>query len=178
MKKDIEKKIEIPQDVEAKQETNTIIIKGPKGEIQRTFKIPNVEINVKGKEITLKSKKATRIAGKNLFTTIAHIKNMIHGVKNLYTYKLKICNSHFPMNVTINGNKLIIKNFLGEKYPRELILSDKVKAKVNGDQIILESPDIEEAGKTASNIEQRARITGRDRRIFQDGIYIIEKGQR
>ncbi len=77
-----------------------------------------------------------------------------------------------------NGNKLIIKNFLGEKYPRESILSDKVKTKVNGDQIIIESPDIEEAGKTASNIEQRARITGRDRRIFQDGIYIIEKGQR
>ncbi len=178
MKKDIERKITLPEDVEAKQEGNTLIIKGPKGETKRAFKIPHAEITLKGKEIIFKATKATKIESKNIFTTIAHINNMIYGVKNPYIFKLKICNSHFPMNVAVSGSKLIIKNFLGEKYPRELELGTQVKVKVNGDQITVESSDIEEAGKTASNIEQISRITGRDRRVFQDGIYITEKGER
>lgn len=177
MKKDIEKKIIVPEDIEMTQEEFTIMIRGPKGEIKRTFKIPFVEITTKNKEITLKAKKATKIESKNIFTTMAHIKNMIAGVKNPYVFTLKICNSHFPMNVVVSGSKLIIKNFLGEKYPREIQLSNKVKVTVNGDQIMVESPDIEEAGKTASNIEQITKITDKDRRIFQDGIYITEKGK-
>ena len=33
----------------------------------------------------------------------------------------------------------------------------------------------ERTGRIASNIEQAVRITGKDRRRFQDGIFIIEK---
>ena len=52
---------------------------------------------------------------------------------------------------------------------------ENVNVKIEGDVIVIESTDKEAAGKTATNIEQLTRITDKDRRIFQDGIYVIEK---
>ena len=47
--------------------------------------------------------------------------------------------------------------------------------KVDGDLVTVQSTSKELAGQTAADIEQLCRVTGRDRRIFQDGIWIIEK---
>ena len=47
--------------------------------------------------------------------------------------------------------------------------------KVKGQEIIVEGIDKEATGQTAANIEQATRITKWDRRVFQDGIYIVEK---
>ena len=79
------------------------------------------------------------------------------------------------MSVKIENNFLIILNFLGEKIPRKAIILPDVKVSVNGDIIIVESSNLENAGQTAANIEIATKIRNRDRRIFQDGIYIIEK---
>ena len=46
---------------------------------------------------------------------------------------------------------------------------------VQGDKITVESPNKEDAGQTASEIELLTRISKKDPRVFQDGIYIIEK---
>ena len=100
---------------------------------------------------------------------------MIKGVAEGFIYKLKICAGHFPMNVTIEGNNVIIKNFLGEKIPRKSKIAPGVKAQVKGDEIIIESCNLESAGQTASNIEQATRVKARDRRIFMDGIWITSK---
>jgi len=79
------------------------------------------------------------------------------------------------MNCTVTGGQFVIKNFLGEKVPRIVKLRSGVTVKIDGDKVFIESPDKELAGQTAADIEQATRITGRDLRIFQDGIYIIEK---
>ena len=79
------------------------------------------------------------------------------------------------MNVSINNEELIVKNFLGEKAPRILKIKPGVTAKVEGSDIIIESTNKELAGQAAADIEQLTRITNKDRRIFQDGIYITEK---
>jgi len=108
-------------------------------------------------------------------TIAAHIRNMISGVKEKFTYELKICSGHFPMTVKIEGNKVIIKNFLGEKINRESKIIPGSEVEIKKEFITVKSVSKEIAGQTAANFEAATKITGRDRRVFQDGIYIINK---
>ncbi|MBI4141245.1 50S ribosomal protein L6, partial [Candidatus Woesearchaeota archaeon] len=96
-------------------------------------------------------------------------------VQQPYTYLLKICSGHFPINVSVNGNQFIVKNFLGEKYPRTMTIKQGAKVTIQGDKITVESPDKEKAGQTSSEIELLTRISKRDPRVFQDGIYLVQK---
>ena len=105
----------------------------------------------------------------------SHILNSVGGCKKPYVYKLKICSGHFPMNVSVQGREFMVKNFLGEKFPRKLHLKENVDVKVDGEIITVESNYKERAGQTAADIEQLTKIRGRDLRIFQDGIWIINK---
>ena len=55
-------------------------------------------------------------------------------------------------------------------------IKEGVKVAVEGDKVKVEGTDKELVGQTAANIETLTKIKGRDRRIFQDGIFIINKG--
>ena len=79
------------------------------------------------------------------------------------------------MQIAMEGNTIVIKNFFGEKIPRKTNLPKDVQVKIQGDKISVTGPDVEKVGKTASLIEQTCRIANRDRRVFQDGIFFIEK---
>ncbi len=175
MKKEINEEIEFPQGVSVSYESNNIIVKGPKGEVKRHFFDPKIKVKVEGNKLNFINKKSTKREVKKIYSYKAHLKNIITGVQNPFVYKLKICSGHFPMNVTVSGDKFVVKNFLGEKIPREMKIKKGVNIKIIGDQINVESPDIELAGNTASDIEQLVRISKRDLRIFQDGIYLTDK---
>jgi len=100
---------------------------------------------------------------------------MVAGVKEGFTYEMKIVYSHFPLKATVKGSEFIIENFLGEKFPRKTRILGETKVEVKGDQVLLTGADVEAVGQTAANIEQATRIRGFDPRIFQDGIYITKK---
>jgi large subunit ribosomal protein L6 len=171
----IEEKISIPEDVNIEIIENTIKVKGPKGELKRILIHPKIKFELKDNTLNLSTTKPSQREKTMINTFKAHIKNMIKGVKENYIYKMKICSGHFPMNVSIKENNIIINNFLGEKIPRKSKILPNVKIDIQGDIIILESNNKESVGQTAANIEQATRVTNRDRRIFQDGIFIIEK---
>lgn len=175
MKQDITETITIPQGITATASDSTITIKGPKGELTRAFIIPGITLTIKENTISLKTKQASRHEKTAINTTKAHINNMIRGTQEPFKYILKICSGHFPMTVTITKEECSVKNFLGEKVPRKTRIPAGAEAKVEGDKITIMSTNRELAGQAASNIEQLMQVRGRDRRVFQDGIYIIEK---
>lgn len=175
MKQKFFQEIEIPETVEVELKEEQVKIKGKEGENIREFKLGKLNIEKKDNKIIIEYEKATKKEKKIINTSSAHIKNMIKGVQEKFKYELKICSSHFPMNVEKKEEKIIIKNFLGEKTPRESIILPNVEIQIEKEIITVESIDKEAAGQTAANLEQATKIKGRDIRIFQDGIYITNK---
>jgi large subunit ribosomal protein L6 len=175
MKGKIEEIVELPEGISCLIEINKLTIKGPKGENIRVFQDPKVNIETKENKIFLVANPGTKKEKTKIGSFKAHVKNMIKGVNEPFIYKLKICSGHFPMNVSISGEKFIVKNFLGEKVPRQINIKKGAKVTIDAQEVTVESLSKEVAGQVAADIEQLCRITNRDRRIFQDGIYIINK---
>ncbi len=171
----ITKEIEIPNNVDASINERFLVIKGPKGDIRKNVKQHQISIKINDKKIMLESDGSGRRNKKLINSLAAHVKNAIRGSLQNHTYVLKICSGHFPMNVTISSNRLIVKNLLGEKVPRVLELKEGADVKVEGDIIHVTSINKEIAGQVSADIEQLTRRPGYDTRIFQDGIYIINK---
>lgn len=174
-KRGIAKEIELPDDASASLDGQLLVVKGPKGEVSKQLKQRNISIRIDNKKIVLESGRATKENKKILGSLTAHVKNMIKGSFQSYTYTLKICSGHFPMNAGISGNKLIVKNFLGEKVPRVLHLKEGADVKIDVDLIHVTSTNKEIAGQVSADIEQLTRRPGYDTRIFQDGIYLINR---
>lgn len=174
-KERITKIVELPNGVMASMTGRTLQIKGAKGEVRREIKQRNVSILADSTKIILESKGETKKDKKIMGSLAAHIKNMIKGSAQNHTYVLKVCSGHFPINVSVANKRLIVKNFLGEKIPRELELKNEVSVKVEGELIYVTSPNKETAGQVSADIEQLTRRPGYDTRVFQDGIYVINK---
>ncbi len=175
-KRALEAKIALPEGVSAGLENNIISLKGPAGEVKRRLVYPGIVVKLADKNISVSAKNTTARSKKIVFTFQSHIKNMVKGVEEGYQYILKICSGHFPMTVAVQGEQLIIKNFVGEKMSRTVQIPQGVKVKVEGDKVVINSPDKELAGMTASRIEEKTKRRAFDPRIFQDGVYLIEKG--
>ena len=94
-----------------------------------------------------------------------------------FTFKMKIAYSHFPITVDTDGNKILIKNFIGERNPRitHKAGSHPIDVKATKEDVVISGIDKEEVGQTAANIQKTCRIRHKDKRIFQDGIYVYEK---
>jgi len=178
MRKEIIQQIEIPEGVEANLEGNKLIVKGEKGENEREFKIGKIDFQKKDNLIILRDKKATKKEKKIINTVASHIRNMLKGVKENFEYKLKICSSHFPITVDIQDNEATVKNFLGEKIPRKVKIPKNVEVNIDREIITITSNDKESAGQAAANFEKATKIRNKDRRIFQDGIFITNKAGR
>lgn len=176
MHKTLNYSVPVPGNVDVTVKDGLVCVKGPKGEIKRVLGAPNVVLGATKEKVSLTSENATRREKMHMGTMRSHIRNMIAGVQTPYMFKLKICSSHFPMNVAVQGGtQLVVKNFLGEKVPRTISFDKDVSVKIAGDVIEISSPDLEAAGRVASKFEGLTFVNNRDRRIFQDGIYITDK---
>jgi large subunit ribosomal protein L6 len=167
--------IKIPNGVEAKVSGNTIAVKGKLGEVKRTFPAEKITIKTKDDNIVLSVDSENRKQRALLGTWSGHVQNMIHGVADGIEYKMKVVYSHFPMTVKSQGDSVLIENFLGERFPRKTRILPNVKVNVKGQDITINGFDLDNVAQTAANIEQVTRIRKLDPRVFQDGIYIIEK---
>ncbi len=175
MKKQITEKIEIPQGIICDIKDKTITVSGNSNSLNREISNPHISAIVEGNYIVFKCAGGNKINYKTIKSYAAHVKNMFEGVKAPYTYVLESCNVHFPMTLKVDQERLTINNFLGEKVPRHARIISGVKVDVKGQKITISSSNKEAAGQTAANIEKATKVRNRDRRVFQDGIYIVEK---
>ena len=170
-----EERVKILEGIDISLEGSVISAKGPKGESSKNFTHSLISLIKQGDDIVLISSKKSQRDKKIIKTYQKLITNLFEGVLNGFVYKLKVCSSHFPMSVSIKNNVFEVKNFIGESVPRKLLLKPGPSVKIDGDIITIEGCDKELAGQVAADIEQLMKRPAFDRRIFQDGIYIIEK---
>jgi len=175
MRREIFQEIEVPEGVNVKIEDNTIFVSGKMGENTKKFRSSKVEFKVSNGKVFIGNKGATKKEKKIINTYAAHLRNMIRGSSEGFEYILKSVYSHFPITVEIHGNEAIIKNFLGEKIPRKSKILDGVKVSIKNDVITVSSASKESSGQTAANFENSTKVGKRDRRVFQDGIFITNK---
>jgi len=175
MRKKYEVKVEIPEGIKCVVSQNVLNCSKGNATITRKNSGKGTNMAVSGEEIVLSCTRANKKDIANIHSQAAHIRNLFLGLNEGFIYELEICNVHFPMTVKLEGNKLVINNFLGEKVPRNAEIVEGVNVKIDGSKIKITSADIEKAGQTAANIEKASRVRNKDRRIFQDGIFITKK---
>jgi large subunit ribosomal protein L6 len=175
MKYKLYEELDIPKGVSVNLMNGIFTVKGAAGEVSRQLYNPRIASRLDEEKIVFESKSATK-REKNLTNTfIAHLKVMFKGASKGHNYKLKVCASHFPMTVSVKGSQLEIKNFFGEQVSRFVNIPQGASVKVQGQVISVESTSKELAGQTAARIEHATKRPGFDKRIFQDGIFIIDK---
>lgn len=173
---EIKETIEIPSDVEISVEEKTVQVKGEKGSLSKILSHPKIDLKVKDDIIEISCSNYPKRKEKALIGTFkAHIKNMIKGVTEGFEYQMKTVYSHFPIKTSVESNEFIIQNFLGERSPRKAKILENVNVEINGDDIKISGINKEAVGQTAANIERAAKVKRRDIRIFQDGVYIVNK---
>jgi large subunit ribosomal protein L6 len=175
MVKEIARQVEIPEGVAVTVDGNTVTVKGPKGEVSRQLSYPEIEIKKEESQLIVNSRLDRKQHRAMVGTLAAHISNMIAGVSRGYEYKMKVVYSHFPIQLKEASNELIITNFLGERKSRSATILPGAKVEIGKDEVTITGIDKEQVGQTMANIEQATRVRGFDIRIFQDGIYLVDK---
>mmetsp|Transcript_32529 Transcript_32529/g.48241 ORF Transcript_32529/g.48241 Transcript_32529/m.48241 type:complete len:198 (-) Transcript_32529:162-755(-) len=185
------KSIEIPEGVTVEIKSRRVKVTGPRGTLERDFKHVDMDLMKITGEVDEEGNKApdtvrvdvwfaTRKQLPNVRTITSHIDNMFTGVTRGFLYKMRFVYSHFPINVTLTGDQVEIRNFLGEKRVRKVKLPNGVsyvRTSTVKDQIELSGNDIALVSLTAAKIQQATNIRHKDLRKFLDGIYVSEKGE-
>ncbi|WP_456474529.1 50S ribosomal protein L6 [Candidatus Pyrohabitans sp.] len=167
--------VEIPEGVDVELLGENVVVRGPKGELQKRLTYPGIRLYKEDGSVTIEARFPKRRQRAMVGTFASHIRNMIKGVTQGFTYRMKVVYSHFPITVKVQGREIVVENFLGEKVPRKTEIFGDCTVKVSGQEITVEGINKEEVGQTVARIEQLTRVRKRDPRVFQDGIYLVER---
>jgi len=148
---DLDISVELPAGVTAKYSEGQIMVVGPLGKVSQDFsKIP-VDLEIKGNEVRILTHGTRRKNRSILNTAKSLVHNAVEGVTKGYEYKLKVIYAHFPVTVKVQGNRILVENFYGERSPRVAEIIGDTKAEVQGEDVILQGVSIQDVGQTAAN---------------------------
>ena len=167
--------IELPDDVTAEADGLELSVSGPNGSVERRLWYPDVDVGVDDGVVYIDSDAEDAKTTATMGTFESHVENIIHGVTEGWEYEMTVLYAHFPMQVHVEGDEVVIENFLGERAPRRTTIHGDTEVEVDGEEIVLRGPNKEDVGQTAADIEQLTRVTDKDTRVFQDGVYITRK---
>ncbi|ONN44447.1 50S ribosomal protein L6 [Enterococcus mundtii] len=138
----------IPEGVTITQDGNNVTVKGPKGELTRTFSA-DIKMNIEGNKVTFTrpndSKEMKTIHG----TTRANFNNMVVGVSEGFQKGLELIGVGY--RAQMQGTKLVLN--VGYSHPVEITPPTGVTVEVpSNTQVIVKGANKEEVGELAANI--------------------------
>lgn len=140
--------LEIPQGVTLTNNSNVITVKGPKGELTRSFH-PDMTIKVEENVLTVERPSDNKEHRSLHGTTRAILGNMVDGVTKGYERGLELIGVGY--RATKTGNKLVLS--VGYSHPVEIQPEEGIEIEVpSNTKIIVKGIDKERVGAVASNI--------------------------
>jgi large subunit ribosomal protein L6 len=167
--------VKIPENVKVSLKTHMLNVEGPLGKTYKNFRKIPVDIEINDNMVLLKAQGTRNSSYAIMNTARSIIRNLLEGVVDGYTIKMKVVFSHFPINVKIDGKRVLIENFQGERAPRVTKIWGETKVVPKGDDVIITGHVLTDVSQTAAEIEDGSRVKNKDHRVFLDGIYKFEK---
>lgn len=141
------KGIVIPEKTEVSINSGMVLVKGPKGSLERIFQ-PIISITINGKDISLAPIKENNQSRAMWGTYASHIKNMIKGVNDGFEKKLILEGVGYKSQV--NGKKLVLA--LGFSHPVEVDIPTGLEVKAEKNLITISGIDKELVGSFSAKI--------------------------
>ena len=142
------KVIALPAGVELTNKDNVVTVKGPKGELTRTFS-KDIDIRVEGTEVTLHRPNDTKEMKTIHGTTRALLNNMVHGVSEGFKKELEMRGVGY--RAQLQGNKLVLA--VGKSHPDEVEAPEGITFELpNPTTIVVSGISKEVVGQTAAYV--------------------------
>ncbi|KPN15140.1 50S ribosomal protein L6 [Bacillus australimaris] len=166
------KLIEIPSGVTVTNNDNTVTVKGPKGELTRTFH-PDMEIKIEDNVLTVSRPSENKEHRALHGTTRSLIANMVEGVSKGFERGLELIGVGY--RAAKSGNKLVLN--VGYSHPVEIVPEAGVEVEVPSQtKVIVKGIDKERVGALASNIRAvRAPEPYKGKGIRYEGEFVRRK---
>lgn len=139
--------IAVPAKTEITVVDGSVVVKGPLGELRRTFK-SDIAISVADGVVTLAPKENPEMWSALWGTYASHIKNMIAGVNKAYEKKLIV--EGVGYRAEIKGKDLVMQ--LGFSHPVTLPVPEGITISIEKNTISLSAIDKELLGQFAATI--------------------------
>ncbi|MCM3694472.1 50S ribosomal protein L6 [Neobacillus niacini] len=144
------KPIEIPAGVTVTLNNSTVTVKGPKGELTRSFN-PDIEIKIEENLVTITRPSDVKEHRALHGTTRALIANMVEGVSKGFERKLELIGVGYRAQK--QGSKLVLN--VGYSHPVEIEPEIGLQVEVpTNTKITITGTDKERVGALAANIRQ------------------------
>ena len=144
------KPIEIPSGVNVTLDQGLILVKGPKGELQRSIH-PLVKVEIKDTEINVKVDNEENHIQKALWGLFRSlIYNMVVGVTEGFEKKLEINGVGYKANAT--GQNLVLN--VGYSHAVEFNIPEGINCQVEANVITISGIDKQQVGEVAANIRK------------------------
>jgi len=167
--------VAIPEGVTITLNKHMLSFVGPLGKTHKSFRSIPVNIEIVEGRVLLKAIGDRKRDYAILHTARSIIRNICEGLIDGYTIKMKVVYAHFPITVKVEGKKILIENFQGERAARITHVVGNTKVVPKGEDVILTGEVWTDITQTAANIELKTKVKNKDHRVFLDGIYAFEK---
>jgi large subunit ribosomal protein L6 len=148
--------IPIPEKVEVKINANIVVVKGPKGALQRSLP-QGIKAEIRENNIVVSPESAKDAANKKIMAlwglSRAILANLVKGVTDGYEKKLEI--EGVGYRAAVQGSKLVMS--LGFSHPVEIEAPPGIDFKVEKNVIVINGIDKELVGQVSADIRSRKK---------------------